>query len=97
MRTLGQDESRRLDERLMSAETGFSLAQLMELAGLSVAQAIHRHYPAHSHPTILVLCGPGNNGGDGLVAARHLATFGYHVQAYAPAMKSSLHVYGGPM
>ena len=53
----------------------------MELAGLSVAQAVHAEYGhvcgAHSEKIkVLVLCGPGNNGGDGLVAARHLNHFG---------------------
>ena len=46
----------------------------MELAGLSVASAITKEYPAGP---MLVICGPGNNGGDGLVAARHLKHFGY--------------------
>ena len=41
----------------------------MELAGLSVAQAIQKEFEPSS---VLVVCGPGNNGGDGLVAARHL-------------------------
>lgn len=30
------------------------------------------------------MCGPGNNGGDGLVAARHMALFGYDVSIYYP-------------
>ena len=41
----------------MSADIGWSLDQLMELAGLSVAQAIHREYPATKFSKILVLCG----------------------------------------
>lgn len=54
----------------------------MELAGLSVATAVHQEYPGHSH--VLIVCGPGNNGGDGLVAARHLSLFGYHVKVVYP-------------
>eukprot|EP00004_Rigifila_ramosa_P003096 TRINITY_DN1324_c0_g1_i4.p1 TRINITY_DN1324_c0_g1~~TRINITY_DN1324_c0_g1_i4.p1 ORF type:complete len:280 (+),score=30.79 TRINITY_DN1324_c0_g1_i4:118-957(+) len=53
------------------------MEQLMELAGLSVAAAVCAEFPAASHPRVLVVCGPGNNGGDGLVAARHLRHFGY--------------------
>lgn len=46
----------------------------MELAGLSVASAVAEVYrPAR----VLLFCGPGNNGGDGLVAARHLHHFGF--------------------
>jgi len=49
----------------------------MELAGLAVAFAIHRYFPPSTHPRPLVICGPGNNGGDGMVAIRHLSHFGY--------------------
>jgi len=42
----------------------------MELAGLSVACAVTEQYSVASHARVLVLAGPGNNGGDGLVAAR---------------------------
>ena len=51
---------------------GFSVYQLMELAGLSVALACFKVYPPTSFKRTLVICGPGNNGGDGLVAARHM-------------------------
>lgn len=56
---------------------GFSIDQLMELAGLSVASSILAEYPPSKCSRILIVAGPGNNGGDGLVAARHLYHFGY--------------------
>ena len=58
-----------IDDELMGAE-GFSLDQLMELAGLSVASAADHFLKTTGNCTqnkILVICGPGNNGGDGLV------------------------------
>ena len=74
---LSASDASAIDALLMSEEYGFTLDALMELAGLSCAAAIHRCYPPASHPTVLVCVGPGNNGGDGLVAARHLHHFGY--------------------
>ena len=63
------------------AGVAYTLDQLMEVAGLAVAQATAAAFPldraAASPRTVLVLAGPGNNGGDGLVAARHLALWGY--------------------
>lgn len=51
----------------------------MELAGLSVATSIYESGKIDSFykppAKILIICGPGNNGGDGLVAARHLKLF----------------------
>lgn len=78
----GQKEAQAVDEELMGP-LGFSVDQLMELAGLSVAQSIRAEYPPKSHKRILVIAGPGNNGGDGLVAGRHLYHFGYDVQVIA--------------
>jgi len=63
---------------------GFAVEQLMELAGLSCACALADVYGPDSHPRVLVICGPGNNGGDGLVAARHLHHFGYAVSVAYP-------------
>ena len=74
---LDQKSMANLDKELMSTHA-FALEQLMELAGLSVAAAVLDKYPPKPiQANVLVLCGPGNNGGDGLVAARHLWQFGY--------------------
>ena len=71
---------------LMQEPDGFKLEQLMELAGLSVATAFVEAFPTSDEtPTrVVVVCGPGNNGGDGLVAARHLHHFGYPVTVVVP-------------
>lgn len=71
MKFLNQNEAIKIDQELFN-DYGFSVDQLMELAGLSCAQSIHSFYPKGK---ILVIVGPGNNGGDGLVCARHLKLF----------------------
>ncbi|KAK7743866.1 hypothetical protein SLS53_003886 [Cytospora paraplurivora] len=82
-KTLGSKAAAALDKELMSTGA-FSIDQLMELAGLSVSQAVYRVHPPSSGHRVLVACGPGNNGGDGLVAARHLRQYGYHPTIYYP-------------
>ncbi|CAA2997793.1 pyridoxine pyridoxamine 5 -phosphate oxidase 1, chloroplastic-like [Olea europaea subsp. europaea] len=73
---LSQQEAAEVDEILMGP-LGFSVDQLMELAGLSVATSIAEVYKSDKYNRVLAICGPGNNGGDGLVTARHLYHFGY--------------------
>ena len=65
-------------DRVLMTEPGFSIDQLMELAGLAVATAAMDtvDWESQGSNRVLVVCGPGNNGGDGLVAARHLHHFG---------------------
>ncbi|XP_027771717.1 pyridoxine/pyridoxamine 5'-phosphate oxidase 1, chloroplastic-like isoform X3 [Solanum pennellii] len=73
---VNQQEAIEIDQMLMGP-LGFTVDQLMELAGLTVASAIGEVYSSSEYTRVLVICGPGNNGGDGLVAARHLHHFGY--------------------
>ncbi|TIC15569.1 hypothetical protein E3Q15_01386 [Wallemia mellicola] len=84
MKYLTQTEAQNLDKDLMGEEGGFTLQQLMELAGLACAQTVQNLYPAHTHNKVLVAAGSGNQGGDGLVAARHLALFGYKPTLFYP-------------
>ena len=78
LRALLAAEARLIDIELMESP-GFSIDQLMELAGLSCAEAIHRTATLANveRRRVLIFSGPGNNGGDGLVAARHLHHFGW--------------------
>ena len=62
----------------LAIESGVKGATLMENAGRAVAGEISHRFP--DAEAIAVLCGPGNNGGDGFVAARHLRERGYNVR-----------------
>jgi len=78
-------------ERMRAAEQaaiegGISVEQLMERAGAALAEAAFRF--AGPLPA-LILCGPGNNGGDGYVAARHLLERGVSVRVAALAEPKS--------
>lgn len=106
MKFLNQKEAAQVDDEFFST-LGYTLDQLMELAGLSVAQTAYREFPPSTTATttVAVICGPGSlprsppflfvprkpmspitqpnqpnhtdNGGDGLVCARHLLYYGY--------------------
>ena len=76
MQILTSAEMRAADERT-TAEHGVPSLTLMENAGQAVSRFVLRHYPAAQR--ITVLCGKGNNGGDGFVAARLLAAEGRQV------------------
>jgi hydroxyethylthiazole kinase-like uncharacterized protein yjeF len=80
-------EMRAAEEAVMSANT--SVDTLMARAGLAIARAAHAF---SGGAPALVLCGPGNNGGDGYVAARHLRGLGVKVRvacSAAPATDSA--------
>jgi ADP-dependent NAD(P)H-hydrate dehydratase / NAD(P)H-hydrate epimerase len=62
-----------------AARTGVTVVQLMEVAGWQVARCAWRLL-YRSPGEVAVVAGRGNNGGDGVVAARHLAAWGCHVE-----------------
>ena len=71
---------RAAEQRAIDGES--SVDALMERAGQALAEAVRLLAGAGD---VLLLCGPGNNGGDGYVAARHLATMGFAVRVAASA------------
>jgi len=92
---LTADEMRRAEEA-----SGEPASILMERAGIAIAVAIRRLAAGRE---ALILCGPGNNGGDGYVAARLLAAAGFPVRVAAltapksPASCAAREAWGGPV
>jgi hydroxyethylthiazole kinase-like uncharacterized protein yjeF len=80
MKLVTAAEMRALEEK--TAAAGRPRSELMENAGQAVALAVRNHLGGARARRIVVLVGPGNNGGDGLVAARHLYDFGADVFVY---------------
>lgn len=64
----------------LTIAAGTSGLVLMDRAGAAVADVAERLWRAAGHGRVLVLCGPGNNGGDGFVAARRLRARGVPVR-----------------
>jgi hydroxyethylthiazole kinase-like uncharacterized protein yjeF len=78
LRPMTAEQMRGADAR--AQRLGVSGDRLMEQAGAAVAAAARALLATAERPQtglILILCGPGNNGGDGFVAARYLAAAGY--------------------
>jgi NAD(P)H-hydrate epimerase len=76
-RPMSAEQMRGADRR--AQRLGIAGRDLMEQAGAAVAVAARALLNSVDRPstgTVLLLCGPGNNGGDGFVAARHLAAAG---------------------
>jgi len=79
-------------DRLAVEEFGITLLQMMEQAGSHLADVVRLEAGGHlKDRRIVVAVGPGNNGGGGLVAARHLANRGASVQVVLarPALRMS--------
>ena len=92
---INAETSALVDKELMGFYK-YSIDQLMEIAGLTVAKVINQEYVIKSNKKnlkIITLCGPGNNGGDGLVASRYLKEFGNDVDIYYPKKNTKNELY----
>jgi hydroxyethylthiazole kinase-like uncharacterized protein yjeF len=81
MKLLKADEMKDIDRRA-SSEFGIPSLILMENAGLRTLEAIEEILGETKNRMIIILAGKGNNGGDGLVIARHLINSGAVVETY---------------
>jgi len=86
MRSVTAKETRALE--MNSEYLGLSRLQMMENAGRAVAEEIEKRFNPPCRA--LFLCGPGGNGGDGFVAARHLATSGFDVEVVLVSAESEI-------
>ncbi|TDU40193.1 hydroxyethylthiazole kinase-like uncharacterized protein yjeF/hydroxyethylthiazole kinase-like uncharacterized protein yjeF [Gelidibacter sediminis] len=68
-------------DQVTAKKQNISSTELMERAGMQIFNWIHQRMQGAQVP-IHVFCGIGNNGGDGLVVARHLNIYGYNVHTY---------------
>ncbi len=91
MKILTSEAMARLDRR---ASVHFAVPSilLMENAAIAVVDALGERFPAAQE--VAILCGPGNNGGDGLAILRHLVTRGY--RAWAAHLTGGRVVQGDP-
>jgi hydroxyethylthiazole kinase-like uncharacterized protein yjeF len=81
MKILTAAEMKEVD-RLTTVKYRIASLTLMENAGKSVAQFIQARFPDLKQRPVIVLCGKGNNGGDGFVVARQLLKAGANVEAF---------------
>ncbi len=89
MKLLTAAQIRELDQATIREQRTTSTA-LMERAAIALAAWLYPHYTPAEAGEILLLCGPGNNGGDGLALARLLYGAGYAVRlGLLPAQKYS--------
>ena len=75
------EQMRSIDERATKF-FGIELRQLMECAGLTMAGFVRERLGHVKQRRVVILVGKGNNGGDGLVAARHLTNWGAKVALF---------------
>lgn len=80
MKVVTADQMMRIDRECEKA--GLPTSVLMENAGKAVAEEVRRILGTADRHNIVMLIGPGNNGGDGLVAARYLHDWGAKVSLH---------------
>lgn len=89
MKAVSSSEMQELDRRTI-ADIGVPSIVLMENAGRNVSDVAVDMLGSNSRKKVAIFCGPGNNGGDGFVAARYLARQGIEVEVYVIGKKSKI-------
>lgn len=89
MKIVTAEQMRELDRKAIE-ERGIAGLTLMENAGRAVADAAYRMTEDVPERPIAIVCGCGNNGGDGFVASRHLADMGREVRVVLAAARSEV-------
>ncbi len=89
MRSLSRDEVRSIDRRAID-EFGMAGVVLMENAGRNAAAVIDSLRPGGVGAAVRIVCGKGNNAGDGFVIARHLELLGHDVRILLAASPREL-------
>ncbi len=88
MKAVSAAVMKEMDRRALAR--GIPVQTLMERAGSAVAQRALRELTERGTDRLMVFCGKGHNGGDGLVAARYLHVKGYHVHVCMMAAQNEL-------
>jgi len=81
-------ESRQFDQ--LAEKAGLPSLVLMENAALRVAEVVQQHFELDPPKRVVIVCGKGNNGGDGMALARHLSNIGFQVQVFLLADPNEL-------
>lgn len=89
IRAVSVHEIQALD-RIAIEEIGIPSLSLMENAGRAVAQEALSALQGKKKPSVCVVCGTGNNAGDGFVVARHLMNKGIHVKVFLVGNENKL-------
>ena len=87
MKLLTRQEIKNLEQEAIAS--GITEKQLIEEAGLATAQEAWMLLGTLENRSIVILAGPGNNGADGLVAARHLHDWGASVTIFTPKLRKT--------
>lgn len=91
--SISTDQMRKVDE-LMINKYGIELIQMMENAGVNLAalaiKLMDKDHENNNAKNVVVACGLGNNGGGGMIAARHLSNHGFNVTVVLTGTESKL-------
>jgi len=89
LRLFTREQAQQLD-RLATEEHGIPGKTLMGNAGQKIAEFVRAQLIDFNHPNVGIVCGRGNNGGDGFAAGEILINYGFKVTIYSLVKKSEI-------